>query len=137
MQNCSYNCRKSNKYGKYNHSDLDHVHDYSGRTKLAGEILHDHGFYSVTGIGISVGSGKHVHRYMNKTTVDVEHNHRMMGTTGINISIPGGDHVHDEKSVTSFDFGHRHGVKFTTSPARKTKKRYYSDSYNSYSGCGY
>jgi len=114
-----------NSYRRYNGNDLNHVHDYSGRTRLAGEKLHDHGFSYVTGKGIPVGSGRHVHRYMNKTTFDLEHNHRMMGTTGIDISVPGGGHVHNEKSVTSFSHGHRHGVKFTSSVERKAKRNKY------------
>lgn len=117
------------KYKKDGHDKLNHVHDYAGRTELAGERLHDHRFSSVTGEGIPVGGGRHVHRYINKTTFDFGHNHRMMGTTGVDISIPGGDHVHSEKSVTSFDHGHRHRVHFTTSGTRRIKR---NDCYSSY-----
>lgn len=142
---CMYNeldqyyndCCRKDSFNKYNHNKLNHVHDYAGRTELAGERLHDHGFSGVTGKGIPVGSGRHVHRYTNKTTFDLEHDHSMKGTTGIDISVPGGNHVHAEKSVTSFDHGHKHRVKFTTSIARKNKRNNSCCGYDYYSDCGY
>ncbi|MBW4827632.1 MAG: YmaF family protein [Clostridiaceae bacterium] len=106
----------SNNYERPSYSDEEHVHEFLGSTKLAGEgeRCHNHRFAGVTGEAIPIMGGNHTHKLFTNTDFSKKHYHELPAETGPAIPVGQGRHVHFVRTRTTFDAGHFHLAIFAT-----------------------
>lgn len=93
----------------------NHVHEFLGSTKMAGEHeeCHNHRFTGISGPSIPV-RGSHVHEIRTATDDFMGHRHGMILRTGPATDVGGGRHVHLARGTTTFGDGHTHAFIFAT-----------------------
>ena len=90
-----------------------HTHEFAGSTKVT--EAHVHRFAGVTGPGIRVSNGEHIHRYFRAyTDFFADHTHRISGLTGVDINVGNGRHVHFVVARTTLNDNHRHLYRLNT-----------------------
>ncbi len=100
---------------------IEHVHDYFGRTSVNQD--HFHTFVGTTSTESVVVDG-HVHSFANETREARGHTHLMNGTTGRNVAVLMG-HVHQMAGATTVNAGHSHTFDLFTGyqrPPRNQRK---------------
>ncbi|MDF2502130.1 MAG: YmaF [Anaerosporomusa subterranea] len=91
-------------------TNLTHVHEFLGSTKLAEleEDPHNHRFAGVSGQVISIGNNHHVHDIITRTDFYEDHFHEICVRSEQETNVGDGKHVHFVHRMTEEAENHKH-----------------------------